>query len=292
LWVGQQRSNKNKLTAVKRAALESIPGWVWTAEGRNEFSWDEQLAALREYVVAHNELPKTSHEHLGVWIKKQRSNKSLSAKKKAALEAIPGWAWKTREVKNKYSWEEQLAALREYVAAHDELPKSSHERLGNWITTQRKNKSIAAERKTVLEAIPGWVWKSHKVKNRFSWEEQLAALREHVRTHGRFPKRRHERLGLWVYTQRKNKNALTAEKQAALEAIPGWVWTKHFFINKYTWEEQLAALREYAVVHNALPRQVHRRLGAWMGTQRQNYKKHKLSVERVNALQSVPLWKW
>jgi metal-responsive CopG/Arc/MetJ family transcriptional regulator len=197
------------------------------------------------------------------------------------------------EVKNKYSWDEQLAALREYVAKHNKLPKFAHERLGTWISTQRSYKDkLTADKQAALEAIPGWVWKMFEIKNKHSWDEQHAALREYVAEHNELPKRIHMRLGLWIQTQRANKDKLTADKQAALEAIPGWVWKTREFKNKYSWDEQLAALREYVAEHNELPKRPHERLGEWIITQRQQYRKQKLSAVRIDLLQSIPTWRW
>jgi hypothetical protein len=238
-WAITQCRNKKRLTAEEQEALESIPGWKW------RLTWDEQLAALREYVAEHNELPKRPHTGLGKWISNQRTNKnSLTSEKKAALEAIPGWVWKHHEVKNKHSWDEQLAALHEYVTANNKLPKTSHERLGKWISTQRTNKDrLTADKKAALEAISGWVWKTFEVKNKYSWDEQLSALREYVAAYNTLPKWSHERLGTWIRHQRVRKDVLIADKRAALEAISGWVWKTYEVKNKYSWDEQLAALR-------------------------------------------------
>jgi hypothetical protein len=179
------------------------------------------------------------------------------------------------------------------VAANNELPKQSHERLGSWINTQRVCKDkLTADKQAALEAIPGWVWKTFEVKNKFSWDEQLSALHKYVAECNELPKTTHGRLGTWIHHQRVRKDGLTAEKKAALEAIPGWVWKTREVKNKYSWDEQLAALHEYVAANNELPKWSHERLGVWIGTQRRQYKKQKLSAERIEALQSTPLWCW
>jgi uncharacterized membrane protein len=291
IWVHTQRTNKDKLTAEKKAALGAVPGWVWkTREIKNKYTWDEQLAALHEYVDANNEMPSTSHERLGTWISTQRKSQGmLTPEKKAALEAIPGWVWKMRDVKNKYSWDEQLEALREYVATNSELPKTTHERLGNWIYHQRVSQyKLSSKKQAALEAIPGWIWKTREIKNKYSWEEQFAALREYVVAHNELPKTTHERLGMWIMTQRRNKS-LTAEKKAALESIPGWDWKAYKVKNKFSWDEQLAALREYVEIHGTFPKCSHERLGKWMTNQRQN---KWLTAEKKAALEAIPGWVW
>jgi hypothetical protein len=177
-------------------------------------------------------------------------------------------------------WNDYFSALCDHPTDLTSSP------LKRWVITQRRNKNnLTIEKREALESIPGWKWFP-------TWDEQLAALREYVAANNKLPKRSHTRLGIWINTQRKRKDGLTAEKQAALEAIPGWVWKTREFKNRYSWEEQLAALHEHAATNNALPKRSHERLGMWISTQRTQYKKQKLSAERIEALQSIPVWSW
>jgi hypothetical protein len=294
-WVSAQRRNKKRLTAEEREALESIPGWVWkTRKIKNRYSWDEQLAALREYVAANNALPKKSHERLGLWINSQRMHKNkLTDDKKASLEAIPGWLWKAHEVEDNSSWDERLLDLIIYVGFHNKLPDHTNKQLSTWVMNQRRCKNkLTAEKQAALEAVPGWAWNMRKAENKCSWEENFNALRDYVSEHKALPTRNHTHLSTWVYNQRRRKNKLTPGKKAALEAVSGWKWKMHEIRNKYSWEEQLIALHDYVSEHGAMPKQCHTRLGAWISSQRQQYKKHKLSAAQINSLQSVPLWHW
>ncbi len=74
---------------------------------------------------------------------------------------MPGWTW---EVDAEAGWEERLAALRAYVAAHGWLPPKDHPSgLGNWVRRQRDTRAadvgaMAPERAAALEAVPGWSW--------------------------------------------------------------------------------------------------------------------------------------
>jgi hypothetical protein len=84
-----------------------------------------------------------------------------------ALEAVPGWAW---EVDLEALWQEMLAALRAYVAAHARLPSQrGASGLGSWVSKQRQGKKatdagrrsdtkMTPERSAALEAVPGWRW--------------------------------------------------------------------------------------------------------------------------------------
>ncbi|MCP4678658.1 MAG: hypothetical protein GY854_24735 [Deltaproteobacteria bacterium] len=229
-WVVQQRGKRDTLSIEYKAALERLPGWVWRVP---QVSWEEKYELLLQYVereghatVLHNHVE--DGELLGVWIARQRRNRDkLSAKRKAALERLPGWKWS----KPKASWEEKYELLFQYVEreGHAIVPDKhveNGERIGYWVNRQRRNRDkLSAERKAALERLPGWKWS----KPRISWEEKYALLIRYTEreSHAIVP-RKHiedgERLGKWVASQRKNRDKLSAERKAALERLPGWKW--------------------------------------------------------------------
>jgi ribosomal protein S18 len=185
-WVVNQRQAKKaidmgrksdtKMTSQRVAALEAVPGWDWGVG--HAVPWEERLAALRAYVGAHGRLPPTRDASgMGSWISDQRRAKSamdagsesnkMTPARAAALDGVPGWAW---EVNFEALWQEKLAALRAYVAAHGRLPlQSDASGLGVWVNSQRQAKKAAEagrplgqrmtlQRVAALEAVPGWTW--------------------------------------------------------------------------------------------------------------------------------------
>ena len=190
VWINTQRQAKKaadagrkcriKMTQERAAALEGVPGWAW--EVNLEALWQEKLNALRAYVGAHGRLPVPGDPSgLGGWINWQRlskratdagrkSNTKMSPQRVAALEAVPGWAWDAHGA----AWEENLAALRAFVAAHGHLPLTTHPSgLGSWVHSQREAKKAAdarrggqgrmtATRAAKLEAVPGWTWRGRR----------------------------------------------------------------------------------------------------------------------------------
>ncbi|NBT26760.1 MAG: hypothetical protein EBT09_09455 [Actinobacteria bacterium] len=86
---------------------------------------------------------------------------AMTAERKSRLEALPGWTWDPRDAQ----WEEGFARLETYLSDKgDCLVPANHvtgdgSRLGQWVVTQRTTRTtMPAERKSRLEALPGWTW--------------------------------------------------------------------------------------------------------------------------------------
>jgi hypothetical protein len=85
---------------------------------------------------------------------------------------------------------------------------------------------MPAERKTRLEALPGWTWDPFETQ----WEDGLARLQSYVAETGHclvptcYVTGDGYRLGSWVHNQRRTRVTMTAERKRRLEALPGWTW--------------------------------------------------------------------
>jgi hypothetical protein len=170
-WVVHQRRayRDGTLSAERRAVLEAIPGWYWQYKSPG---WDRGLTALRAYVAEHGTAVMPAHYRtaddygLGDWVGERREDRRqgrLSAERTAILEALPGWYW------NLYDrfWDEGLRQLRAYVAEHGTAAvpgnyrTSDSYRLGAWVKERRRDQKegrLAAERKAILDSLPGWYW--------------------------------------------------------------------------------------------------------------------------------------
>jgi hypothetical protein len=100
------------------------------------------------------------------------------------------------------------------------------------------------------------------------------------------------RLGSWVATQRQFREQMPTERQARLEALPGWAWDKH----EESWEFGFLRLSEYAAAHGncKVPIKYVRpdgfRLGRWVGIQRQG--REEMPPERQARLEKLSGWSW
>jgi superfamily II DNA or RNA helicase len=320
-WVSGQRTNysqRNPLLTVDRiAVLEALPGWLWDAI---EIAFQEGLAALRVFVdrEGHARVPARHIEggefRLGGWVRSRRKDYSaargrLSPERIAALEAIPGWIWNTREA----DYQEGLSALRAFVdregharivQSHVEPFQGSKVNLGTWVTNRRidfRDGKLSADEIEGLEAMEGWIWEPREV----AFQEGLAALRAFVgrEGHARVVEAHVERLeggdftlGTWVSNRRGNFNdgKLPSDWVDALEAIPGWVWDP----TEADFQAGLAALRAFVdrEGHARVPaRHIEGgefRLGSWVNNRRNGYREKRLKRERVAALEAIPEWVW
>ncbi|NBT27695.1 MAG: helicase, partial [Actinobacteria bacterium] len=210
-WVGVQRTKRTTVPAERKSRLEALPGWTWDAK---ETQWEEGFARLEAYVAenGHCRVPQSDvtgdDYRLGQWVTVQRTKRTtMPVARKRRLEALPGWTWDVLESQ----WEEGFARLETYVAGKGDcrVPQSDVTgdgyRLGTWVTVQRKMRTaMTAERKSRLEALPGWTWDTKETQ----WEEGFARIETYVADKGdcRVPGNHVTgdgyRLGQWVGVQR------------------------------------------------------------------------------------------
>ena len=249
-WISIQRLAKkwkggHIMTPEREAALEAIPGWFWEVD--LDAVWYVRLGLLRQYVEENKCLPtdrKSEYQgvKLGAWVSSQRSankgkcGRRMTPERESALEAIPGWFW---EADLDDTWQTNLDLLRQYVDEFERMPSRRGKypgfNLDAWVSNQRSAKKgrggvMTPERESALEAIPGWFWEADLDA---VWHAKLDLLRQYVDEFGCLPAQKGEyqdvKLGAWVGQQRtakkrKGKGVMTPEREAALEAIPGWRW--------------------------------------------------------------------
>jgi superfamily II DNA or RNA helicase len=191
-WVLVQRqaNRKGTLDPERRARLEALSGWAWDAL---EAEWEEGFANLRRFIEreGHARVPRSHRENghnLAQWIlvrRQQYRKRTLDPKRRALLEALPGWTWEPHGA----GWEEGFAHLERFVAreGHTHIPAKYQDQdgfsLGNWVSRQRhawKRDKLREERARRLEAVPGWAWDLLDA----AWEEGLNRLLAFVEREG------------------------------------------------------------------------------------------------------------
>ena len=277
----RQQYKKNTLTAEQIQLLEAIPMWKW------EYDEHEQLIELfvleiKAFVAQHGRLPTESEDN-GRWIMKQRTKyrmNELSTERIQTLEAIPLWTWDPL----KDVFETAVTRIKAFVTEHGRLPTQGED---SWISNQReafKKGKLSTDRIHVIESIPLWTWN----KREDSFKISVSWVKAFVAEHGRLPTTR-EDLGLRFHKQRQlyKKGKLSAERIQLIETIPLWEWDPL----EDAFETNVTEVTAFVAEHGRLPKSGEQN-GGWIIKQRQAYKKKKLSAERAQVLQAIPLWTW
>jgi superfamily II DNA or RNA helicase len=197
---------------------------------------------------------------------------------------------------------DEFSTMRERLG-RDPFQNSSdpeERRKALWLSDQRKhkrNKTLSADLVAILQAIPGWSWGKQK-RPRKKYSDAVAGFRAMRERLGRDPVRGasdpEERWQAeWLCTQRKlkNKNMLSPDLVAILEAIPGWSWAAHDYGD---------AVAKFCAIRERLGRNprhsssdVEEMLQArWVGRQRHRKKIGTLLADRVAILEAIPGWSW
>jgi superfamily II DNA or RNA helicase len=169
VWVGNQRTGKDKMDFDRRQRLEALPGWSWDVLSDQ---WDEGFSYLKQFSdrEGHCRVPqgyKTNGGYrLGGWVTAQRGTKEkMEPARRQRLEALPGWSWDPHSD----LWEEGFSHLKQFSdhKGHCRVPQTyktdSGYPLGAWVGQQRQTKDkMDPDRRQRLEALPGWVWKVEK----------------------------------------------------------------------------------------------------------------------------------
>ena len=301
-WVTTQRGSRASLSTKQRKLLESCKGWSWDPIADQ---WEEAFQRLKQYVETHGsavvpQRVKTEDGFsLGSWVSNQRRRRDvLSVGQKHSLESLLGWCWDPQ----RDHWGEKLALFLNYVrnTGSARVPPgfTTDEgfALGLWARDQVINQeSLSQDKRRLLESsCHDWSWSLLDD----DWIDGFKHLQEYVKKTGAArPYRTYKTpsgfgLGQWVSDQRKNKDALSAERQKLLESCKEWSWDR--FIDQ--WDSALARLQEY-ITKNGTARVPKRfinedgfALGLWIANQRTF--KDGLPAERRKRLESCKDWSW
>jgi hypothetical protein len=141
--------------------------------------------------------------------------------------------------------------------------------------------------------------KQSRISRRDFWDDRLLELQEFQTTFGhclvkdKDPER--PLLANWIQNQRSRYKRGTLEKKRVelLEEVDGWVWivatsqwTATFeLLEKYTAEHGTSLVQQGVVYEET-------NLGSWVSTQRQYYKKKKLTRDQIELLEGLTKWTW
>jgi hypothetical protein len=161
-WVANQRRKKETMPVEHRQMLDAL-GFDWD---RFATYWEEGFVALQKFHAREGHcrvlgIHREGTHGLGAWVNQQRRQRDgMSAERRQRLEAL-GFEWDLL----KSAWESGYTALQKFHARehHCRVPvihvEGTHG-LGQWVSTQRKQRdNMSVERRQRLDAL-GFVWRA------------------------------------------------------------------------------------------------------------------------------------
>ena len=307
-WHRSQRNvySRNKLSSDRIRRLEAI-GFKWgLLDEKFEKGFQETLKfkKTRGYPNASHRYITPEGFRLAQWQAHQRNNfiaGKLSPERIQRLEDI-GFKWVLLDLDEKF--EKGFQATLDYKAATGDpnapqgYKTQEGYRLGSWQGTQRyiyRKGKLSKERIERLEKI-GFKWIMGALDEKF--EKGFQATLDYKEATGdpntsyKYKTKEGYRLRVWQDTQRTryNKDKLSPDRIQRLEDI-GFKWVLLDLDEKF--EKGFQATLDYkqdtgdpnAPKYYKTPEGY--KLGSWQSSQRKDYKNGKLTLERVQRLESI-----
>jgi hypothetical protein len=200
-------------------------------------------------------------------------------------------------------WDARYAALIAYVGreGHADVPFEHDEgetKLGNWVSVQRsryRSGKLPADRVERLGQLPGWSWdpQADAWEAGFDYLQRFLAREGHLRVEAHHVESDGYPLGSWVRSHRRRggRRTMTDEQRRRLETTPGWSYAAP--VDQH-WDRACAALADFAAEHDHVraPSADGIDLRGWAALQRQKYKRHELTDDRIERLERIPGWLW
>lgn len=298
-WVNSQRiaHRKGDLENGKERKLNDI-GFVWDPL---DFRWEKQYEQLKIFVKSHGKwkaaLSALSGNHLN-WVNTQRQNykKGLLSDRKINLLTSLGLELNPKG-KFEKRWEQNFKELIQYHDKYSNWNISSTNKkfaeLTKWVKVQRQSfrKGLLSGAKINRLNEIHFEWNSRSGQEAI-WYKRLDELKKYKKQYGDCDVPRkwkvNNGLSIWVELQRKKreKGKLTNEKTEELNRLR-FIWNPINVLDKL-WEKRFYELKEYKKKygHCNVPKNWDKNnsLASWVSLQRKNYKKGKLSPERLKKL--------
>ncbi len=208
-----------------------------------------------------------------------------------------------------FGWEKGFKRLKEFAEINKncQVPyffkNEDGFNLGGWVSERRRSYqlgNLSSEHEQKLESVLGWVWSIRENQFQKGFEQLKKYEKEyhHLDVPSAFEDLDGFQLGRWISYQRKQYllGKLSNDKVEKLESVKNWLWVVN--VNEESFLEGFNALKEYSKEHNHI--EVSRtyvnkygfKLGTWIASQRGKYTKKKLSLDRIERLESVEGWVW
>lgn len=227
------------------------------------------------------------------WLSAQRRSRAddaLPAGRAELLERLDGFTW----TPDADRWRTAYNRVADFASTRGRIPaRGDDRRLATWLANQRlilRMGRMDERRAAALAELPGWTQSLRTVRTRQVWESYLSRLKDFLTEgDGCYPDPHSNdadeaELGWWVNRQRDchRRRDLSAQRVAALEALPKWRWSERDAV--FDW--RICELRREL---DGAPLTSSHRLYDWVLSQRRRHRDGRLSDEQVADLTGLGL---
>jgi len=275
--------------------------------------WLDNLEKLKSFIDLNKKTPTYSSKNkeekpIGKWFDHQKQNyknnknfMKYENKKKLWEDFLE--EYKEYYISNQEKWYNNFENLKSFIDLHKKRPsskskKEEEEVLGIWLTTQKRNyknneKSMKDEDKKTLFKDFLEEYQDYFIGDEEKWYNNLEKLKSFIHLHKKRPnslsKNEEEKLiGRWLVNQTKNyKNNFEGMKDVNRRQL--WEefiekYKEYFISDEKKWQNDFKNLKKFIDLHKKTPNynsknKNEKYLGRWLGTQKQNYKNNKFSME-------------
>tara|TARA_A100001035_G_scaffold277421_1_gene274188 strand:+ start:31 stop:3606 length:3576 start_codon:yes stop_codon:yes gene_type:complete len=253
-------------------------------------NWYESYGKLIKFFKENNERSPSQESKLGKWVNLQRQlykKNKLTKSRIDDLNKLEKWVWDEIEA----IWEENFNDLKSFVIKNKHAcPHTQNTVLGRWVVAQRVNfnkGTLSQNKVNRLNTIDYWTWDPIEDE----WQDNFKKLVNFEKENGHSrPQYGKSDLGNWVTRQRTQKKSgkLPKDKERMLESLKGWTWD----MKKFQWDSKFEELKNFEKINGHANPTKNETLMNWVRTQRRDYNNKKLSIEKINLLESLKYWIW
>jgi hypothetical protein len=260
--------------------------------GAPEPPWCKGVARLADSLTAPS--PDTNDYVSLVWAAALDRSGRLPAEQSRQLNRLPAEVW---GLVDRDAWVRRYMACAERDFAGRPLTGSWRT---DWVSLQRRRRTrgeMPAGQVELLDRLGQFTWTPDDDR----WEAMLDRTADFAVAHGRMPSRSDDpAIAAWLAVQRflLRRGRMSSERQAALENLPGWADSLDTPRVSGQWEGRYAELASFlsraggAYPDHRSTDPAEAALGRWAEHQRACHRRADLSSARVQALESLPKWRW
>ncbi len=301
-WCARQRNiyRSGLLNKTKIDALNSLNEWFWTTDSL----FYKNYTSLCKWIDDNNKLPSQygkniEERKLAAWCSSRKDDYKkgrLDQNKVRMLGSLKLWYWSANGL-----FDLAFNRLKQWINQHKRLPSQNsinikEKNLGKWCQLRKneyKKNKMNQYKINLLGSLENWTWTNDE-----PFEKIFTSLLVWIKLNGKLPSPNSQnleekKLGQWCSTKKDDyRNNLMSDSRIKLfSEIELWTWNN----NDYLFDKHCDSVIRWVAIHGKLPSQhckdtEEKRLGRWCSNKKVEYKKNKLSDDRVNKLLQIKGW--